>query len=80
MGVPTDDVGGDCNIEGGSRGVSASSSGVKHNAGVCKGPEVGVLVAVGNLVGAGQEVTDRGSKDMGESPDVTDMVSKSGSR
>lgn len=48
--------------------------------GLCKGPETGVLVAVENLLWPGHEVTERGSKDVGESADMADMASKSGSR
>lgn len=79
MGVPIVDVGGDCNMGGGSIGVRGSSSGVKHNPGVCKGPDEGVVFVPENLL-EGHEVIDLGSKETGESLDVTDMVSKSGSR
>lgn len=49
-------------------------------AGLCNGPEMGVLVAVENLLWFGHDVTERGSKDVGESADVVDMASNSGSR
>ena len=39
-----------------------------------------MLVAVENLWWAGHDVTDRGSNEEGESADVMDMLSKSGSR